>query len=164
MVIHSTPDLTGNSGGCATPGCKCCKSMSRKVIIRSTHNNKSFRTPTHTNCHTTNAIYLLECTRCSKKKNQYVGQTQRTMTKRLAGHRAASRIKTYLPIYKHFANSPYHCFNNDIKVTILEKTVYAQSMRKHLKNQLSTCRGNNTCTILLVLTCSQADRGGQQDN
>ncbi len=42
--------------------------------------------------------------------------------------------------------------------------VYAQSMRKHLKNQLSTCHGNNTCTILLVLTCSQADRGGQQDN
>ncbi len=102
ITIYTTPDLTGNSGGCGTPNCKCCKSMSRKYRIISTYNGKSFPTPKNINCHSQNIIYLIECTKCNKKK-QYVGQTQRTMTRRLAGHRTARRFKTNLPLYKHFS-------------------------------------------------------------
>lgn len=139
ILIHTTPDLSGNSGGCGTPNCKCCKVMSRKSRIISSHNGKSFPTPCHTNCQTQNVIYLLECTKCNKR-NQYVGQTQRTINRRLAGHRTASRFKTNLPLYKHFINSPEHNFYNDIKITILEKTTQQQlnDKERHWINTLET--------------------------
>ncbi len=121
VCIPITQHLQGNSAGCATPGCKCCIAMSRKTRVISSHNNKSFSTPKHTNCRTQNIIYLLECIKCTKG-NQYIGQTQRCMNARLAGHRAASRIKINLPIYKHFKTKPNHDFVKDIKITILEKT------------------------------------------
>jgi len=123
--IQATPNLTGQSAGCATPGCKCCKTMSRKVRVTSSSNYKSFPTPKHTNCNTKNVIYLLECKKCSKG-NQYVGQTKRPISSRMAGHRAASRIKTHLPLYKHFAGNPDHNFERDATVTILQKTTEDQ--------------------------------------
>ena len=43
------------------------------------------------------------------------------MSKRMAGYRAASKIKISLPIYKHF-NPRNHNFESDITITILEKT------------------------------------------
>ena len=119
--IPITQDLQGNSAGCATPGCKCCRVMSRKNRIISSFNNKIFSTPKFTNCRTTNVIYLLECTKCTKR-NQYVGQTQRCMNARLGGHRAASRLKPNLPLYKHFLTRPNHNLERDTKITILEKT------------------------------------------
>ncbi len=139
IIIPITPNLDGHSAGCAIPGCKCCAVMSRKVRITSTHNYKSFFISKHTNCSTKNVIYLLECTKCTKG-NQYVGQTSRQLSQRIAGHRAASRIKTNLPIYKHFANLPDHSFHRDIKVTILEKTCDTQldAREKHWINTLET--------------------------
>ena len=139
LPIYTTPDLSGYSGGCGTPYCKCCKAMSRKCRITSSHNNKSFPIAKHTNCTTKNVIYLLECTKCSKR-NQYVGQTQRNLSKRLAGHRAASKIKNNLPIYKHFLNSPNHNFETDVKLTILEKTALSNldNRERHWINTLET--------------------------
>ena len=114
-------NLEGHSAGCGIHGCKCCKTMSRKSRVISNTNHKSFATPRHSNCNTRNIIYLLECSKCTKR-NQYVGQTQRSLSQRLGGHRAASRIKTNLPLYKHFITQHNHCFERDIKLTILEKT------------------------------------------
>ena len=124
ITITTTPNLDGHSAGCATPGCKCCRAMSRKVRIISNTNHKSFPTPKHTNCDTKCVIYLLECTKCSKG-NQYIGQTGRTTSERLAGHRAASKVKINLPIYKHFAVKTDHNFERDTRLTILEKTTKA---------------------------------------
>jgi len=103
--------------------------MSRKLRVTSSHNNKSFTTPRHTNCNTNNVIYLIECTKC-KKRNQYVGQTKRTLSMRTAGHRAACKTKTNLPLYKHFAEQPDHSFERDAKLTILEKTTMDQLLAK----------------------------------
>ena len=120
ITIPVTPILDGNSAGCATHGCKCCRAMSRKVRVHSSSSHKSFYTPKHTNCNTMGVIYLLECSKCTSK-NQYVGQTKRTLAQRLAGHRAASRIKHNLPIYKHFNTHTDHNFERDVRLTILEK-------------------------------------------
>ena len=98
IIIPMTPNLEGHSAGCGIHGCKCCKTMSRKSRVISNTNHKSFATPKHSNCNTRNIIYLLECSKCTTK-NQYVGQTQRSLSQRLGGHRAASRIKTNLPLY-----------------------------------------------------------------
>ena len=139
VIITTTPNLSGHSAGCAIPGCKCCRAMSRKCRITSNTKHRSFPTPTYTNCNTENVVYLLECTKCTKA-NQYVGQTQRTESKRLAGHRAASKIKTTLPLYKHFINSPNHNFERDKKLTILEKTTRDRLTAKesHWINTLDT--------------------------
>ncbi len=100
ITLTTTPNFDGHSGGCGNNACKCCNIMSRKTRIISTSNHKSFPTPKQSNCNTKNVIYLLECTKCNKR-NQYVGQTERLLSQRLAGHRAAARIKTTLPLYKH---------------------------------------------------------------
>ena len=99
MIIPWTPILEGRSAACGTHGCKCCRSMSRKNKIFSTTNHKGFFTAKHSNCCSNNVIYLLECKKCDKC-NQYVGQTQRLLSQRVAGHRASHTKKTHLPIYQ----------------------------------------------------------------
>jgi len=147
ITIPMTANLDGHSAGCGIHGCKCCPVMSRKIRITSSHNHKSFRTPKHANCSTQNVIYLLECKKCNKR-NQYVGQTRRSLSQRLAGHRAAFKIKKNLPIYKHFTNSPSHVFGRDIQLSILEKTTTEQldAREKHWINTLDTVypRGLNS--------------------
>ena len=120
MVLTITPNLEGHSAGCAIAGCKCCSKMSRKTRIFSSSYCKSFPTPSYTNCSTQCVMYLLECTVCSQR-NQYIGHNKRSVSKRIPGHRAASRIKFSLLIYKHF-DQLNHIFVNDIIITILEKT------------------------------------------
>ncbi len=139
VIIPITPSLDGSSAGCGLPNCKCCTAMSRKLRITSTYNYKSFWTPKHANCNTSNVIYLLECNKC-KTRNQYVGQTRRTLSQRLAGHRAASRVKHNLPLYKHFTNSPEHSFERDIRISILEKSTTEQldARERHWINTLDT--------------------------
>ena len=121
ITIPVTPNLEGHSAGCGIHGCKCCKAMSRKIRVTSSVNHKSFYTAKYSNCNSRIVIYLLECTKCSKR-NQYVGQTKRSLSQRVSGHRAASKLKTNLPLYKHFVTSPDHNFERDTKFSILEKT------------------------------------------
>ena len=120
IVIKATSNFQGHSAGCGTPGCKCCKVMSRKVRVTSSSNGNMFPTPSHTSCNSNNVIYMLECTKCTKG-NQYVGKIARILSQRTAGHRAASQKKTNLPVYKHFLKSD-HLFERDIKITVFEKT------------------------------------------
>ena len=121
ITIPVTPNLEGHSAGCGIHGCKCCKAMSRKIRVTSSVNHKSFFTAKYSNCNSRIVIYLLECTKCSKR-NQYVGQTKRSLSQRVSGHTAASKLKTNLPLYKHFVTSPDHNFEQDTKFSILEKT------------------------------------------
>ena len=119
--IKITPYFNGCSVPCRHPYCKCCRTMSRKIRITSSSNHKSYPTPRHTNCTTNCVIYLLECTKCNRR-NQYVGQTSKTLQERMGGHRQALTTKPNLPLYKHFAGKPNHNFERDARVTILEKT------------------------------------------
>lgn len=139
ITIPVTADLEGHSASCGNTHCKCCKLMSKKSRIISSYNHKSFPTPKYTNCNSRNVIYLLECTKC-RKGNQYVGQTTRCINVRLGGHRAASRIKTNLPLYKHFTTKPDHNMEKDIKITILERTTATAltSRESHWINKLQT--------------------------
>ncbi len=62
------------------------------------------------------------------------------MNTRLAGHRAASKTKPNLPIYKHFLTLPNHNLERDIKISILEKCTADQltSKESHWINTLET--------------------------
>ncbi len=138
IVITTTPSLGGHSACCGIAGCKCCPIMSKKQRVTSSHDHKSFPTPKQTNCSNRNVIYLLECMKC-KTRNQYVGQTQRQLSQRMAGHRAASRTKTNLPIYKHFLKLN-HSLDKDIRLTILERCRADQldDRERHWINTLQT--------------------------
>ena len=107
ITITISPNLDGRSAACATPSCKCCRVMSRKIKVISSQNRRTHAIPKHANCNTPNVIYLLECTKCTTR-NQYVGQTKRNQSKRVAGHTAASKIKVNLPLHKHFNTNPDH--------------------------------------------------------
>jgi len=138
--IYRSPYLEGRSAMCGHNGCKCCKAMSKKVSIHSSHNHKSFRTTKYSNCSSSNVIYLLECKKCTKH-NQYVGQTNRKLSERAAGHRAKAKLTTSrnLPLYKHFAGRD-HDFETDAKFSVLEKTTKNQLLvrESHWINTLET--------------------------
>ena len=55
-----------------------------------------------------------------------MGQTERMLGQRVAGHRAACTKKTNLPLYKHFLSKRNHSFPRDVKFTVLEKTTKSQ--------------------------------------
>ena len=120
--LYRTPNLEGRSAMCGSHGCKCCRAMSKKISIFSSHNHKCFHTAVFSNCSSCNVIYLLECSKCSKR-NQYVGQTSRALSQRVAGHRAKAKSSAYhnLPLYKHFLAAD-HNLERDAKFSILEKT------------------------------------------
>ena len=78
-----------------------------------------------------NIIYLIKCTKCLKR-NQYVGQTSRPLKIRMKEHRAASKIKTNFPLYKHFIQNKNHDFERDAKVTILQATTRSRLLEREL--------------------------------
>lgn len=122
ITLYRSPNLEGRSARCGTHGCKCCRVMSRKISIFSSHNHKCFHTAVFSNCKSCNVIYLLECSKCDKR-NQYVGQTSRPLSQRVSGHRAKAKLSAYhnLPLYKHFSTAD-HNLERDARFSILEKT------------------------------------------
>lgn len=115
ITLRHSPSFKNPSTPCGAPLCKCCKHMSKKGAIFS-HSDTPHQIPPNTDCNSRNIIYLLECSTCNKK---YVGQTQRSMKERFAGHRAAHRSNKNMPLYRHF-NTRNHNFEES-KITILEK-------------------------------------------
>ena len=103
ITIQRSPYLDGRSAMCGIHGCKCCKAMSKKCTIFSIINNRGFKTTKHSNCSSSNVIYLCECKKCANSK-QYVGQTKRKLSERVAGHRAKAKLVTsnHLPTYSFF--------------------------------------------------------------
>lgn len=119
LRIPVTVTLRGSSASCGLPGCKCCRLMSKKDRIISNTTFKSFSLPANTNCNSMGLVYLLECKLC-KARNQYVGQTNRTLKLRMSGHRAAYALQTKrTPLYRHFRKRD-HDFERDASLSVLE--------------------------------------------
>ena len=121
ITIQITKPGRGNSMPCEVPGCQCCATMSKKCRVTSTHNNRTFPTQMYTSCSTRNAVYLIECTKCTKG-NQFVSHTSEPLRAELSKHRTDSTIKLNLPLYKHFFQKAAHNFERDIRITILQST------------------------------------------
>ena len=88
MLPHAVT-LSSSSMPCDIQGCRCCAVMYNKDQVFSTIMRTFYDLPRNSNCSTQIAIYLLECQQCKGKKFQYVGQTSRSIGKRMTGHRAA---------------------------------------------------------------------------
>ena len=97
---------------CRNIGCDCCKHKSKKREIN--HNGTNFRT-LPPDCKADSLVYFVECTKCNML---YVGQTQSTLQKRLAGHKSAAKNLTPYTMGTHF-REPDHTIE-DLKMGILD--------------------------------------------
>ena len=78
-------------------------------------------------CQTSNLIYCINCDKC---REQYIGETEKTLSQRFAQHRGYVRNKDLDKATGSHFNQPGHQMS-DMKVTILEK-IYSDDpqMRK----------------------------------
>lgn len=116
IYLRSLPSFKAHSVPCGTPGCLCCKAMSKRAVIHS-WGGKAFHTPSGTSCDSSGVIYLLTCEKC-KNRNQYIGETLRPLKTRIAGHRNSWESKN-MPIYRHLRSNNHATFNS-LSVTVLE--------------------------------------------
>ena len=73
------------------------------------------------NCETTNCIYLIEC-RKERCRQQYIGETGRSIRTRIMEHRGYINNNKNKATGDHF-NLPGHSVN-DMRFTVLEKVKY----------------------------------------
>ena len=97
--------------------CPICPFVKPGKTAKSTANNCCVDINTNVNCKTKNCIYLVECKKC---KEQYIGQTERTIQERFSEHRG------YVTNH-HISKATGFHFNqkghseSDMEVSIVEK-------------------------------------------
>ena len=96
--------IISGSHRCTNIKCKACNYISETSIIKSTHNNRTFKLTDNINCKTCNIIYLITCKKCFK---QYVGETGRSLADRINQHISCIRLKKETPIGLHFNQSDH---------------------------------------------------------
>lgn len=101
---------------CGSPRCQLCKFILTSSEITSYTSPFSMKITHTVNCKTPNIIYILHCTLCHQ---QYVGETQNSMTERFYGHKSDIVHKENKPVAIHF-NNPSHNYLDHLKVTIIE--------------------------------------------
>ena len=103
---------------CHSKKCLTCKSIVISSTYPSTVYNKLYPVLRNSNCQSSNLVYLITCSLCSK---QYVGETGNTLRDRLNNHRSDIKTKKPTSIAIHF-NLPNHSFHNlqIIPIEVLE--------------------------------------------
>ena len=103
---------------CTNPlKCRYCPKIDKSGSITSTTYGRSYKTKVNVDCQSSNLIYAITCSRCSK---QYVGQTGRRIMDRFQGHFGTiSRKEINTLITDHFNNAD-HIGIEDIKIQVLD--------------------------------------------
>ena len=109
---------TGSSEPC-TPDkkLKCCKHVNETTTFKSNITGKSYTIRHTSNCKSSNIIYLLECTLCSK---QYVGKAETQFFYRLNNYRREVTLSDPSPSAKHFKLQD-HSFEQHARYTLIER-------------------------------------------
>ena len=89
ISVHTARVKPFNHPKCVT----CPKILSYNVIHSSTSHHPYYLSDSIT-CNTTNLIYCIICSKCSK---MYIGQTSKTLNNRFRHHRAAAKEKRNWP-------------------------------------------------------------------
>ena len=85
---------------CKTRFCDMCKLIHlRNGWIRCTITRATYPIPTNVDCMRSNLVYLISCRVC---KQQYVGETKRTLKTRIKEHLADIRHHRQKPVAIHF--------------------------------------------------------------
>ena len=106
--------------------CNTCPYVKTGNLVQSTASNYKHEIDRHVNCQTSNVVYCITCEKC---KQQYVGETERTLALRFAEHKGYVRNnKQEKATGEHF-NFPGHSLA-DMKVTIIEKVMSNDNMMR----------------------------------
>ena len=125
--------------------CITCPYVQTVKTVKATATNFKYDIKGSLDCQTTNVVYLLSCNKCS---DQYVGQTEKTLSKRFSQHRGYVNNKKLDKATGHHFNQAGHSIS-DMRINIIEK-VYSRDpqMREiresHYINEMNTFhRGMN---------------------
>ena len=149
MYIRTNPNLIRNT--CINKNkCRYCPNMEKSGKITSTTTGTTYSCKRNFTCKSSNLVYAITCRRC---KNQYVGQTKRTILERFEGGYSninkASRNPDQGPgtranahtnqlqgdaIGQNFAQSN-HKSTRDLKIQTLEFISLPQSSERALELQ-----------------------------
>ena len=102
---------------CGTANCRCCQFVETGRTARSTATKEMVEINTEVNCQDSNVIYLISCLHC---KEQYIGETERKLSKRFAEHQGYVRKKDFSKATGSHFNQRGHDIL-DMRITILEK-------------------------------------------
>jgi len=104
---------------CNKPRCSWCRYIDAGKTFKSTATSRTFKILHKLDCKSSFVIYAIECTKCKK---QYVGKSETDLNIRLNNHRShiKNKIKS-CEIAEHFIDNLDHNFEDDIKVTAIEK-------------------------------------------
>ena len=97
--------------------CATCPKLLSYHTITSLVTKHTYPLTDHFTCSSTNLIYAIICSKCSKI---YIGQTSKTIRNRFRHHRAAAKEKRAWPIYRHFLSAG-HDFDRDARILPLEQ-------------------------------------------
>ena len=106
-----------NKNCCNTPNCDLCSKIDRSGSVKSETTGKTHKTMWNVTCKSSNVIYVLTCKICGM---QYVGQTKRTLGKRLDEH--LGRIEAGEgdnDVPTHF-KKPGHHGKDDVTISVLD--------------------------------------------
>ena len=97
--------------------CNNCPYIQQGKTVKASASDYIHEIESAVNCQTKNLVYCISCDRCLE---QYVGETEKTLSQRFAQHRGyVNNQKLDQATGEHF-NLPGHSLS-DMKVTILEK-------------------------------------------
>jgi hypothetical protein len=139
MLIRSkfVNKSSGAFTGCVQSKCLTCRFHAEpKKQIKSSNNDRIITIKNNISCNTINIIYIITCRKC---KQQYVGETGRSLRERVNDHRSAIKNKSDTPIGIHF-NMREHS-RADLAITpieIIENVFMRRNKEKALQKFLKT--------------------------
>jgi len=104
-------------------------------------------------CSSKNLIYVIECQKCFQK---YVGETSRSLKKRMSEHLSNIRLKYETPVGEHF-NQADHCITDVKFFALVSNPSWSEVKRKTVENKwidkLQTLKPNGiNCDINKINT------------
>ena len=97
--------------------CLTCPYAQPSKTIKATATNFQHDIQGSVDCQTQNVVYVITCSKC---KEQYVGQTERTLSMRFSEHRGYVYTKKLDKATGHHFNQAAHSLS-DMRVSVLEK-------------------------------------------
>ena len=110
----------------------CCSQLTSKATFISGQTKRKFKIYHKVNCKSEYAIYLMECTLCSK---QYEGKVETAFSIRLNNHRKDTKDPNAILAGKYFQQQGQN-FNSHAKFIIIDKLVNTSSSKDILRERL----------------------------
>ena len=109
--------------------CLTCPYVKESKTIKSTASKFQHDIEWAVNCQTSNIVYCVSCDKCGE---QYVGQTEKTLSLRFGQHRGYVRNRKLDKATGHHFNLPGHS-HSDMKVQVVEKVHTPDEMMRETR-------------------------------